>query len=117
MARANPEDKFQLVSALIRDKNEVVAVTGDGTNDAPALKNAHVGLAMGIKGTSVAKVAADIIILDDNFASVVKAVCWGRNIYDNVKRFLQFQLTANIVTMTVTFVDSCVIEESVFSPM
>jgi Ca2+ transporting ATPase len=89
MARSRPEDKYLMVTGL-REFGDTVAVTGDGTNDAPALKKADVGFAMGIAGTDVAKHAADIILLDDNFASIVKAVIWGRNIYDNIRRFLQF---------------------------
>lgn len=89
LARSRPDDKYLLVSAL-RECGEVVAVTGDGTNDAPAMKKADVGFAMGIAGTDVAKAAADIVLLDDNFASIVVAVKWGRNIYDNIRRFLQF---------------------------
>ena len=116
LTRARPHDKYLLVHGL-KLMNEIVAVTGDGTNDAPALIKAHVGLAMGIRGTGVAKEAAGMIILDDNFHSVVNAVSWGRNIYDNIKRFLQFQLTANLVTLIVTFVDSCLIEDSVLTPM
>lgn len=79
---------------------EVVAVTGDGTNDALASKEADVGLAMGIAGAAVAKQASDIIILDDNFVSIVKAVIWGRSVYDNIRKFLQFQLTVNLVRAT-----------------
>lgn len=89
LARSRPEDKYLLVTGL-RECQDVVAVTGDGTNDAPALKKADVGFAMGITGTDVAKHAADIIVMDDNFASIVKACMWGRNIYDNIRRFLQF---------------------------
>lgn len=89
MARSRPEDKYAFVLGL-RDENEVVAVTGDGTNDAPALKKADVGFAMGIAGTQVAKDASDIILTDDNFSSIVKAVLWGRNIYDSIRKFLQF---------------------------
>ncbi len=81
MARSSPQDKYRLVSRL-RQLGEVVAVTGDGTNDAPQLKEADVGFSMGIAGTEVAKEASDIILLDDNFKSIVKAVMWGRNVYD-----------------------------------
>jgi Ca2+ transporting ATPase len=89
LARSRPEDKYLLVTGL-KELGDTVAVTGDGTNDAPALKKADVGFAMGITGTDVAKHAADIIIMDDNFASIVKACMWGRNIYDGIRKFLQF---------------------------
>ncbi|KAG0464563.1 hypothetical protein HPP92_020632 [Vanilla planifolia] len=92
MGRSSPNDKLLLVQAL-RKKGHVVAVTGDGTNDAPALNEADIGLAMGIEGTEVAKESSDIIILDDNFASVVKVVRWGRSVYANIQKFIQFQLT------------------------
>jgi Ca2+ transporting ATPase len=87
LARSTPEDKYMLVTGL-KELHHVVAVTGDGTNDAPALKKADVGFAMGITGTEVAKDACDIVLLDDNFASIITAVKWGRNIYINVKKFL-----------------------------
>lgn len=87
LTRSTPEDKYMLVTGL-KDLGAVVAVTGDGTNDAPALKKADVGFAMGITGTEVAKEASDIILLDDNFASIITAVRWGRNIYSNVRKFL-----------------------------
>lgn len=103
MARSSPTDKHLLVSRL-KHFGHVVAVTGDGTNDAPALKEAHVGFAMGIAGTEVAKEASDIILMDDNFTSIVKAVMWGRNVYDSIRKFLQFQLTVNIVAVMVAFV-------------
>jgi Ca2+-transporting ATPase len=96
LARSNPLDKQLLVERL-KEMGEVVAVTGDGTNDAPALNKAHVGLAMGIEGTGVAKQASDIIILDDNFSSIVKSVLWGRNVRENVQKFLQFQLTVRFL--------------------
>lgn len=89
MARSRPDDKYALVCGL-RERDHVVAVTGDGTNDAPALKKANVGFAMGIAGTQVAKDACAIMLMDDNFDSIVKAVKWGRNIYDSIQKFLQF---------------------------
>ncbi len=89
LARSRPEDKLLLVTGL-KEYGDIVAVTGDGTNDAPALKKADVGFAMGITGTEVAKLAADIILMDDNFAQIVQACKWGRNIYENIRKFLQF---------------------------
>jgi P-type Ca2+ transporter type 2B len=89
LARSTPIDKYNLVMGL-KQLGKVVAVTGDGTNDAPALHKAHVGFSMGIAGTDVAKNASAIILLDDNFASTKTAILWGRNIYGNVRKFLQF---------------------------
>lgn len=89
-----------------RVTGEVVGVTGDGTNDGPALKAADVGLSMGLSGTDVAKEASDIVILDDNFSSIVKSVMWGRSVFDNIRKFLQFQLTVNVVALTLTFVSA-----------
>lgn len=103
LARSSPEDKRILVKRL-KDKGETVAVTGDGTNDAPALKTADVGFSMGIAGTEVAKEASAIILMDDNFASIVKALKWGRAVNDAVKRFLQFQLTVNVTAVVLTFI-------------
>ncbi|KAH7021032.1 putative calcium P-type ATPase [Microdochium trichocladiopsis] len=102
LARSSPEDKRILVRRL-KDLGETVAVTGDGTNDAPALKLADVGFSMGIAGTEVAKEASAIILMDDNFTSIVKALKWGRAVNDAVKRFLQFQLTVNVTAVVLTF--------------
>ncbi|XP_027187299.1 calcium-transporting ATPase 9, plasma membrane-type-like isoform X2 [Cicer arietinum] len=103
MGRSSPNDKLLLVQAL-RKGGEVVAVTGDGTNDAPALHEADIGLSMGIQGTEVAKESSDIIILDDNFASVVKVVRWGRSVYANIQKFIQFQLTVNVAALFINVV-------------
>ena len=105
LARSSPEDKRVLVE-ILRSLGEIVAVTGDGTNDAPALKAADVGFSMGIMGTEVAKEASDIILMDDNFSSIVKALAWGRAINDSVKKFLQFQITVNITAVVLTFVSA-----------
>lgn len=110
LARSSPEDKRILVKRL-KDKGETVAVTGDGTNDAPALKMADVGFSMGIAGTEVAKEASAIILMDDNFTSIVKALKWGRAVNDAVKRFLQFQLTVNVTAVVLTFVTAVSSEE------
>ncbi|KAG0628831.1 hypothetical protein M758_1G055700 [Ceratodon purpureus] len=106
MARSSPTDKLKLVKAL-KARGNVVAVTGDGTNDAPALHEADIGLSMGIAGTEVAKESSDIIILDDNFTSVVKVVRWGRSVYSNIQKFIQFQLTINVTALTINFVAAC----------
>ncbi|EFR01495.1 calcium-transporting ATPase [Nannizzia gypsea CBS 118893] len=105
LARSSPEDKRVLVAQL-RKLGETVAVTGDGTNDAPALKGADVGFSMGIAGTEVAKEASAIILMDDNFNSIVKAIAWGRTVNDAVKKFLQFQITVNITAVVLTFVSA-----------
>lgn len=150
MARSLPLDKHKLVTHLREDFNEVVAVTGDGTNDAPALHEADIGLAMGIAGTEVchcshnlyitfnflfhlrlchlvsdfsensvlstvnldllqvAKENADVIVMDDNFSTIVKVTRWGRSVYINIQKFVQFQLTVNVVALMLNFVSACV---------
>ncbi|WFD18409.1 P-type Ca(2+) transporter [Malassezia caprae] len=105
LARSSPEDKKTLTD-MLKSMGETVAVTGDGTNDGPALKSANVGFSMGISGSEVAKEASDIILLDDNFSSIVNAIVWGRCVNDAVRKFLQFQITVNIVAVVVTFVTS-----------
>jgi Ca2+ transporting ATPase len=108
LARSSPTDKYWLVKGLresrLNGQAQVVAVTGDGTNDGPALRQADVGFAMGITGTAIAKEASDIILMDDNFDSIVSAVKWGRNVNDNIGKFLQFQLTVNLVAVVITIV-------------
>ncbi|GAB6151940.1 calcium-translocating P-type ATPase, PMCA-type [Desulfosporosinus burensis] len=96
IARSNPTAKMRVVK-LLKESNDSVVVTGDGINDAPALKAADVGVAMGIAGTEVSKEAADIVLLDDSFSTIVSAIKWGRGIYENFQRFIQFQLTVNVV--------------------
>ncbi|KAA8527659.1 hypothetical protein F0562_035472 [Nyssa sinensis] len=103
MARSSPFDKLLMVQCL-KQKGHVVAVTGDGTNDAPALKEADIGLSMGIQGTEVAKESSDIVILDDNFASVATVLRWGRCVYNNIQKFIQFQLTVNVAALVINFV-------------
>jgi Ca2+-transporting ATPase len=105
LARSSPDDKRILVTRL-KVLGETVAVTGDGTNDAPALKAADIGFSMGISGTEVAKEASEIILMDDNFASIITALKWGRAVNDAVQKFLQFQITVNITAVILSFVTS-----------
>jgi P-type Ca2+ transporter type 2C len=102
VARAQPLDKYRLVK-LLQEQGEVVAMTGDGTNDAPSLRKADVGLAMGITGTEVAKEASKIVLLDDSFSTIVKAVQWGRALYENIQKFILFQLTINVSALAIAF--------------
>jgi len=115
LARSSPLDKLTLVTGIQQSRigvPQTVAVTGDGTNDAPALKRADVGFAMGQTGTQVAQNAADIIVMDDNFASIVQAVKWGRCVYDNICKFLQFQLTVNLTACAIAVVGASILTES-----
>ncbi|KAF8606411.1 calcium-translocating P-type ATPase [Ceratobasidium sp. AG-I] len=116
LARSSPEDKRILVDTL-KSLGEIVGVTGDGTNDGPALKHANVGFSMGIAGTEIAKEASDIILMDDNFASIVSAIMWGRCVNDAVRKFLQFQVSVNITAVLITFISavSSAEEESVLT--
>ena len=102
IARSTPLVKMRVVK-LLKEQGNVVAVTGDGINDAPAIKHADVGIAMGIAGTDVTKEASDMVLLDDSFSTIIKAVQWGRGIYENFKRFIQFQLTVNVSSVVVVF--------------
>lgn len=113
MARCKPTHKFLLVTGLI-ERKKVVAVTGDGTNDAPALARADVGIAMGT-GSDAAKDASKIVLLNDDFCATLATVKFGRNIYDSVRKFLQFQLTINVVAMTLVFMGACIFGEDVLT--
>ncbi|WP_026885935.1 calcium-translocating P-type ATPase, PMCA-type [Clostridium beijerinckii] len=103
VARSKPETKMRIVEAL-QDNGEVVGVTGDGINDAPALTKADVGIAMGISGSEVSKNAADIILTDDNFTTIIDGIKWGRGVYENFQRFIQFQITVNIIAFLVAII-------------
>jgi Ca2+-transporting ATPase len=105
IARSTPTIKMRVVN-LLKEQGNVVAVTGDGINDAPALKNADVGIAMGISGTEVSKEASDIVLLDDSFATIVNAIRWGRGIYENFKRFICFQLTVNVAAVVTVLIST-----------
>jgi Ca2+-transporting ATPase len=106
LARATPADKLSLVR-LLQATGEVVAVTGDGSNDAPSLREADVGFGMGIMGTELAKEASDIVLMDDRLGSIVAAVLWGRNVLENIRKFLQFQLTVNVVAVSLDLFSAC----------
>ena len=114
VARSKPDTKMRIVNAL-QNNGEVVAVTGDGINDAPALSKADVGIAMGISGTEVSKSAADIILTDDSFSTIVKGIQWGRGIYDNFQRFIQFQLTVNIIAFLIAILSQLTGNEMPFT--
>ncbi|CAK89868.1 unnamed protein product (macronuclear) [Paramecium tetraurelia] len=116
LARSRPEDKYTLVQGL-QERGHVVAVAGDGTNDAPALSKADVGIALGISATEIAQKSASIILLDDNFSSIIKLIFWGRNIQDSIKKLIQFQLTAIIVIVATTLISSIFIKQEIFKPI
>lgn len=116
IARCANDNKLLLVFGLKRQRN-IVAVTGDGTNDAIALKNSDVGFAMGIRGTAVAKCAADIILLDDSFTSIITAIKYGRNVFDSIRKFVQFQITTNIVAIFMTLLGGIILKDSPLNPI
>lgn len=105
LARGRPEDKYTLVKAL-KAKGQIVAVTGDGTNDAPAMNEANVGISMGISGTEVAREASSIILLDDNFYSIVKAILWGRTMYEIILKFVYLQLSTDLAIIILSFISA-----------
>jgi calcium-translocating P-type ATPase len=113
VARSTPMDKHLLVTSL-KEAGHVVSVTGDGTNDVPALIAADVGLSMGKSGTELAKEASDIVVLDDDFKSIERSVIWGRSVYNNIRRFLQYQLTANVATLFISFLAALILEDTPF---
>ena len=115
-SRATPEHKYRIVNALMKRGN-VVAVTGDGVNDAPAIKRADIGLAMGITGTDVTKEVADIVLTDDNFATIVKAIKYGRTIFNNIKNFIRFQFSTNVAALATMFASALVGLPLPFSPI
>ena len=115
MARSQPLHKYALVLGL-KSLGNVVAVTGDGTNDAPALSKSDVGFAM-FAGTDIAKEASDIVIIDNNFSSIVTAIIYGRNIYDNIRKFLQFQLSVNFCACILVFACACIGNETPLTPI
>ncbi|KAM7275482.1 hypothetical protein ACFE04_017348 [Oxalis oulophora] len=117
IAKSSPMDKHTLVTHLMNMFGEVVAVTGDGINDAAALKEAHIGIAMGIAGTEVAKECADAIILDDNFTTILNITKWGRAVYINIQKFVQFQLTYNVVLLLINFISACFSGYPALSPV
>lgn len=114
VARSKPDTKMRIVTSL-QNSGEVVAVTGDGVNDAPALNKADVGIAMGIAGTEVSKSAADIILTDDSFSTIIKGIKWGRGIYENFQRFIQFQITVNIIAFFIAIVSQIMGKEMPFT--
>lgn len=116
VARSTPLTKLRIVN-MLKKMGEVVAVTGDGINDAPAIKNADVGIAMGITGTEVSKEASDIVLLDDSFSTIVKSVHWGRGIYENFQRFIMFQLVVNLSAVVVVIASIIFGFESPFSAL
>jgi P-type Ca2+ transporter type 2B len=114
LARAEPQDKFTMVVGL-KETGVMVAVTGDGNNDALALRTADIGFAMGVAGCEVAKDSSDMILLNDDIGSTIHAVMWGRNIYNNIRKFLMFQITASLSCLVIVLVSSATMGKSSLS--